>query len=215
MHQIFSERYLFSLGWTTYWVKGFPVNTWVYEWKHVRKKADTVRCWFGNRMYPAIMFSVRAMFAPKSIKQLQWLLEIIPLVVWSASGDQVNSEDILRIQKSFPTAELFLAVSKRLFKPLKSSLKTDYFSQTKYIKGNSKWVLVTSSKDNTCETFTYTHANFILFWKANQLSSILKEFDFTQFYSGWKGEILPWRRENPSLEKSFLLATCAKIGIIQ
>lgn len=79
-------------------------------------------------MYPAIMFSVRAMFTPKALKQLQWLLETIPrkvLVVWSKPGDQVNSEDILRIQKSFSTTKLFLNVSRRLFKPLKISLKTD------------------------------------------------------------------------------------------
>lgn len=153
-----------TLGWTTYWVKRLPVNTWQYEWKHVRQMADTVRCWFNGRKHPQIVFSVRGMFAARSIKQLQWLLDNVPLsslFVWSAPLDDVNSEDFLRIQKSFPIEKLYFNVPDSLYKP-SSKFKSNNVAEKKFDK-DERWISVTRSQDKTCQAFTYTDSSFILF----------------------------------------------------
>lgn len=168
-------RATISLGWTTHWIRRFPINSWQYEWNHVRQMADTVRCWYRDRKLPSLTFNVRGIFASRSIKQLQWLLQTIPhstLTVSTEIGDSVNAIDFLRIQKYFPTEKVYFDVPETLFKPSRK-FKTNSDAKKNY-GSDVKWVPVTRHQDKTCETHTYVDDDFILFGRPSNTAVLQK-----------------------------------------
>lgn len=162
---------MLSLGWTTHWMRSFPIDSWRYEWKHVREMADIVRCHYVND-YPPITFNVRAIFASRSVKQFLWLLEVIPhssLTVWSAEGDRVDAQDFFQIQKGFQEQKVYYDVPEDIRKALFQTKTTVLSPSKKYMsdKFDKHWITVTREREKSCESFTYAEEKSLAFGKSS------------------------------------------------
>ncbi|KAG8187386.1 hypothetical protein JTE90_016932 [Oedothorax gibbosus] len=167
-----------SVGWTTEWYITYSPDMWHYDWEHVRKMADIIRCFGYEGKFPTYTFPVRAIFASRSIKQLQWLLGVIPdssLTVWSGLKDFLELEDLLRIRSSFPLNKVYYDVPDPVGSTFQEA-KNQTVPTIKNISVNkNQWMTFTRGPVSECPSFTYTTNNFIVFGRSINTAVLLRK----------------------------------------
>ncbi|XP_054717905.1 uncharacterized protein LOC129227380 [Uloborus diversus] len=177
-HQYFPTAVL-SIGWTTFLNSAISQTIWEYQWKHVRQMADVIRCHGYINLSPNYTFPVRAIFASRSIKQLQWLLGVVPgstLTVWSGASDPLEIEDLLRIRTAFPKEKVYYDVPEPIngeFKRVKNDVINTPVAYP--IAKEDRWMTVTKGQGDPCETFTYISNDTIVFGKFVKTAVLLKK----------------------------------------
>ncbi|XP_015906196.1 uncharacterized protein [Parasteatoda tepidariorum] len=167
-----------SIGWTTNFIPTFPFS-WHYEWKHVRKMVEVIKCFGYDDHHPTFTFPVRGIFASRSIKQLRWLLEIIPgssLTVWSDKQDPMLLQDLIKIRTSFPKNRVFYDVPERLrksFLTVKDKISYDPYPLSDL--KDDQWVTLAHGSDHSCSSNTYAGNNTLLFGKSITTAALLKK----------------------------------------
>lgn len=158
-----------SIGWTTQWYPTFDPESWQYGWNHVRKMADVIRCSGYENTHLKFTFPVRAIFASRSIKKLQWLLSVVPdstLTVWSGKFDILELHDLLRIRSSFPRHKVYYDVPdaiNRMFQEKKNSVdipKSDVMTKS------NQWLVLTRGQSDSCSVLTDVGKDIIVFGKS-------------------------------------------------
>ncbi|GFT28320.1 protein FAM151A [Nephila pilipes] len=177
-HQYFPTA-VHSVGWTTNWYSSFPQETWHYEWMHVRKMADVIRCFGYENHYPSFTFPVRGIFASRSIRQLEWLLGVVPgsfLTIWTAKDDPLDIDDLKQIRSSFPIDKVYYDVPEDLHKEL-----MDVKDSVSYIPERvsgfraDQWMTFTRGQGPHCTSYTYISNNTIVFGKSLPTVALFKK----------------------------------------
>ncbi|GIY66217.1 protein FAM151B [Caerostris darwini] len=176
-HQYFPEA-VHSVGWTTNWFPTFPQESWLYEWMHVRKMADVIRCFGYENHYPSFTFPVRGIFASRSIRQLQWLLGVVPgsfLTVWSAKEDPLKIDDLKKIRRSFPVDKVYYDIPEHLHDALLGVRNTiSYEAENVPNFKASNWMTFTHGQEQ-CSSFTYISNSTIVFGQSLPTVVLLKK----------------------------------------
>ncbi|GBM24975.1 Protein FAM151A [Araneus ventricosus] len=177
-HQYFPQA-VQSVGWTTNWYPSLPQDEWHYEWMYVRKMADVIRCFGYENNYPSFTFPVRGIFASRSIRQLQWLLGVVPessLTVWSAKDDPLEIADLKLIRQSFPPDKVFYDIPERLQNALSDVRNTfSYVPRTAFDFNADQWMTFTHGQGPQCTSYSYISNNTIVFGKSLSTAVLLKK----------------------------------------
>lgn len=193
-----------STGWTTQLVPTDTRETWMYGWQHVREMADVIRCRGYESNYPQFTFPVRAVFASRSIKQLQWLTSVVPnstLTVWSSKIDPLEIADLLHIRTSFPKNKVYYDVPKRYhmeFEQKKDSVNSPIQD---LVTDTEDWITFTRGQTESCSSLTYVMTGSIMFGRSMATAVLrkkvivasLQDFKVTgriQFFNTERGQAL-------------------------
>lgn len=170
-----------SVGWTTYWLPGYAMKNGYYNWNHVRKMADTLKC-FSNTDNTPVTFPVRGIFASRSIRQLQWLTEVFPhstLTVWTGKPDNLKLKDLMIIRESFPKSRVFYDIPDKIglqFREKKDEIEVEPSLEPTFIE--KSYVKMTKShpvETSTCFSDTYITSKTVMFGKGMETFILLKE----------------------------------------
>lgn len=155
----------------------------------MRKMADIIRCFGYENKYPTFTFPVRGILASRSIRQLQWLLGVIPnssLTVWSGLNDFMELGDLTRIRNSFPVSKVYYDVPDpigSMFQKRKNStMATDDVSSS----SKNQWMTFTRGPVAECTSFTYTTNNTIVFGHSMTTAVLLKKLITVDVIHGFK-----------------------------
>ncbi|GFY39885.1 protein FAM151B [Trichonephila inaurata madagascariensis] len=177
-HQYFPTA-VHSVGWTTNWFHSFPPETWHYEWMHVRKMADVIRCFGYENHYPSFTFPVRGIFASRSIRQLQWLLGVVPgsfLTIWTAKDDPLNIEDLKQIRQSFPVDKVYYDIPEELHSELMDVKDViSYVPERASGFSTDQWMTFTRGHGPLCTSYSYISNNTIVFGKSLPTVALYKK----------------------------------------
>lgn len=158
-----------SIGWTTHWYPTFTEDTWHYGWQHVRRMADLIRCKGYDNKYPKFTFPVRGIFASRSIRQLQWLLRIIPsstLTVWTGQYDPLQVEDLLQIRSAFPKDRVYYDIPEHINAPFNEKKNAVDLPTYSFNEDGSQWMTLTKGQGTSCSALTYIKSDAIVFGKS-------------------------------------------------
>lgn len=170
-----------SVGWTTYWLPGYAMKNGRYSWNHVREMSDTLKC-FSNIDTTPVTFPVRGIFASRSIRQLQWLLEVFPqstLTVWTGKPDNLKLKDLTRIRESFPKSRVFYDIPEKIgnqFRETKGEIEVQQPADPTFIGKN--YVKMTKNhglETSMCSSNTYVTSKTVMFGKDTETFVLLKK----------------------------------------